>query len=166
MHKKIKNLTLCAMLSAVYVALTMGLPVPQYGAIQLRVAEAMMVLPFYFPAASAGLTVGCVLANLASPYGALDLVAGSMATLLSCLWTRRLKHRAFVALPATICNAVIVGAVIAYAESGNVGTFLRAYAFNALSVGLGELVACGILGSILLAAVENNAQFLDDFSRK
>ena len=64
-----KQLTTAAVIAAVYAALTLLLPVPQYGGVQLRVAEAMTVLPFFFPEAIPGLTVGCFLANLlGSPY--------------------------------------------------------------------------------------------------
>lgn len=81
-----RDLTLAAVLAAVYAALTITLPVPQYGAVQIRFAEALTVLPFLFPAATPGLFVGCIIANLFSPF-VLDVVFGSMATLLACLWT-------------------------------------------------------------------------------
>lgn len=83
-----RDLTLAAVLAAVYAALTITLPVPQYGAVQIRFAEALTVLPFLFPAATPGLFVGCIIANLFSPF-VLDVVFGSMATLLACLWTSR-----------------------------------------------------------------------------
>ena len=62
-----RDLTLAAVLAAVYAALTITLPVPQYGAVQIRFAEALTVLPFLFPAATPGLFVGCIIANLFSP---------------------------------------------------------------------------------------------------
>ena len=76
----LRDLTLAAILAAVYAVLTITLPIPQYGAVQLRLAEALTVLPFFFPAATPGLFVGCILANLVSPYP-LDIVCGSAATL-------------------------------------------------------------------------------------
>ena len=87
-----RDLTLAAVLAAVYAALTITLPVPQYGAVQIRFAEALTVLPFLFPAATPGLFVGCIIANLFSPF-VLDVVFGSMATLLACLWTSRMTSR-------------------------------------------------------------------------
>ncbi len=149
----IRTLTLAAMLAAVYAALTMGLPVPQYGAVQIRFAEALTVLPFFFPAATPGLFVGCLIANLLSPYGLLDVVGGSAATLVACLWTQRLNSRWLAPLPPVVCNAAIVGAVIAFAEAGTGAAFWPAYAFNAAAVGLGELVACYLLGTLLLAVL-------------
>ncbi len=149
----VRDLTLAAMLGAVYAVLTMVLPIPQYAGVQIRLAEALTVLPFLFPAATPGLFVGCLIANLLSPYGLLDVVAGSAATLLACMWTQRLKNRWLAPLPAVICNAGIVGAVIAFAQTGIGPAFWPAYALNALSVGVGELIASMILGSMLLTAI-------------
>ena len=84
---------------------------------------------------------------------ALDVVFGSMATLLACLWTSRMTSRWLAPLPPVLCNAVIVGAEIAWFETGFTSAFWPAYAFNAFTVGFGELLACYILGSVLLAAL-------------
>ena len=148
----VRELTFSAILAAVYAALTLFLPIPQYGPVQVRFAEALTVLPFFFPAATPGLFVGCIIANLFSPY-ILDVFFGSAATLLACLWTARLNNRWLAPLPPVVCNAVIVGAEIAFSTSNTVATFWSAFGFNALTVGGGELLACGILGSILLSAL-------------
>ena len=144
-----RDLTLAAVLAAVYAALTITLPVPQYGAVQIRFAEALTVLPFLFPAATPGLFVGCIIANLFSPF-VLDVVFGSMATLLACLWTSRMTSRWLAPLPPVLCNAVIVGAEIAYFATLDGAAFWPAYGLNALTVGLGEAIACGVLGTLLL----------------
>ena len=148
----IRDLTLAAVLAAVYAVLTVSLPIPQYGSIQVRLAEAMTVLPFFFPAATPGLFIGCVIANLFSPYP-LDVVCGSAATLLACLLTERMPNRWLAPLPPVLCNAVIVGAEIAWFEGGFTAAFWPAFAFNAFTVGLGELLACYVLGSLLLTAL-------------
>ena len=140
-----RDLTLAAVLAAVYAALTITLPVPQYGAVQIRFAEALT-------AATPGLFVGCIIANLFSPF-VLDVVFGSMATLLACLWTSRMTSRWLAPLPPVLCNAVIVGAEIAWAETGITPAFWTAFGFNAVTVGLGELIACYALGSLLLSAM-------------
>ena len=153
MRKKrnsVRNMTLAAMLAAVYAVLTMVLPIPQYAGIQIRFAEALTVLPFLFPAATPGLFVGCLIANLLSPYGLLDVLAGSAATLLACLWTRRLKTRWLAPMPAVACNAAIIGAVIAFSQTGMGPAFWPAYALNAVTVGAGELIAGYLLGMPLL----------------
>jgi len=156
----VRNLTLAAILAAVYAALTLLLPIPQYGPVQVRFAEALTVLPFFFPAATPGLFLGCIIANLSSPY-VLDVFFGSAATLLACLWTGRLNNRWLAPLPPVICNALIVGWEIAFSLTG-LGfpswpgfdsAFWPAFALNAFTVGVGELLACGVLGSILLSAL-------------
>ena len=155
----IRELTMCAMLGAIYAVLTMVLPIPQYAGVQIRLAEALTVLPFLFPAATPGLFVGCLIANLLSPYGLLDVVAGSAATLIACLWTQRLKNRWLAPLPAVVCNAVIVGGVIAFSMTGFGPGFWTAYAVNAASVGLGELIASFALGSLLLSYLPRLSYF-------
>ena len=113
----------------------------------------MTVLPFLFPEAIPGLTVGCFLANLLGSPIPLDWIVGTAATLLAALWTSKLHHRALAPLPPVICNMVLVGAEIAWFETGFTSAFWPAYAFNAFTVGFGELLACYILGSVLLAAL-------------
>ena len=151
-----KDLTLAAVLAAVYAALTVLLPIPQFGPVQCRLAEALTVLPFFFPAATPGLVVGCFIANLFSPYP-LDILCGTLATLLACLLTRRMPSRWLAPLPPVLCNALIVGAEIAWFETGFTAAFPAAYAFNALTVGAGELAACYILGSVLINALPQAA---------
>lgn len=151
----IRTLTFSAVLAALYAGLTLFLPVPQYGPVQIRFAEALCILPFFFPSATPGLFVGCIITNLFSPY-ALDVVFGSAATLLACLWTGRLKNRWLAPLPPVVCNAVIVGAEIAFAQTGLGPAFWPAFGLNALSVGLSELAACGILGSLLLTVLHRS----------
>lgn len=148
-----KQLTLAALLAALYAVLTMVLYAPSYGPIQFRFSEALTLLPFLIPGATPGLFAGCLIANLISPYGPIDVIFGSAATLIAALWTSRVKNRWLAPLPPTICNAVIVGATIAYAETGFGAAFASAFAFNALTVGAGELVVCYCLGLPLLAVL-------------
>ena len=148
----IKDLTLAALIAAVYAVLTVALPVPAFSGVQFRVAEAMTVLPFLFPAATPGLFVGCFLANLFSPYP-LDILCGSLATLLACMVTQRMPNRYLASLPPVVFNMIIVGAEIAWFETGFGPGFWPAYAFNAVTVGVGELAACFILGQLLLSAL-------------
>lgn len=148
----VRELTFSAILAAVYAALTLLLPIPQYGPMQVRFAEALTLLPFFFPAATPGLVAGCIIANLFSPY-VLDVVFGSAATLLACLWTGRLNNRWLAPLPPVVCNAVIVGWEIAFSQTGLGPAFWPAFAFHALTVGAGELLACGVLGSVLLSSL-------------
>lgn len=148
----LRDLTFAAIIAAVYAVLTLTLPIPQYAGIQCRLSEALTVLPFLFPAAVPGLVVGCFIANLFSPY-ALDMVFGTAATLLACWLTRRMPNRYLASLPPVVCNAAVVGAELAWYQTGFGPGFGAAYAFNAFTVGVGELAACVILGQLLLSAL-------------
>lgn len=121
-----------------------------YGPIQCRFSEALCVLPFFFPEAVPGLFIGCLVSNLLSPYGALDIVFGSLATLLAALWTQRVRRKWAAPLPPVLCNMVLVGGLIAFYESGFTGAFWASFAYNALTVGIGEAIACYVLGGLLL----------------
>ncbi|MGJ0682314.1 QueT transporter family protein [Flavonifractor plautii] len=147
-----RDLTLAAIIAAVYAVLTVALPIPQFGPVQCRLAEAMTILPFFFPGATPGLVVGCFIANLFSPYP-LDVLCGTLATLLACLLTQRMPNRWLAPLPPVLCNAVIVGAEVAWFETGFTAAFPAAYALNAFTVGLGELAACYVLGSLLISVL-------------
>lgn len=161
----VRDLVLGAMIAAIYATLTLVLPIPQYMGVQLRVAEAFTVLPFLFPqAAIPGLAVGCFIANLVGSPMVADWVLGTLATLIAAIWTSKVKNRWLAPLPPVICNAVIVGAEIAWFFPEGMG-FWQAYAFNALTVGLGELIACYVLGQLLLSALPK-IDFLREFIPK
>lgn len=151
-------LTMAALIGGVYVVLCyfgniFGLT---FGTVQFRFAEALTVLPFLCPSAAAGLFVGCILANLLSPYGLLDLIVGSFATLLAGWLTARCKSRWQTVLPPTLVNALLVGAVITVQEVPFGSGFLPVYLYNAVSVGLGELGVCLLLGLPLLSICEKH----------
>ena len=152
-----RQLAIAGIIAGIYAALTLLLPIPQYHGIQLRVAEAMTLLPFLFPGAIPGLAVGCFLANLLGSPFVLDWIFGTLATLLAALWTRRMPNKYLAALPPVICNAVIVGAEIAYFATLDGAAFWPAYALNALTVGLGEAIACFALGILLVNVLSRNA---------
>ena len=147
-----KQLTLAALTAAAYAVLSyfgsiFGIT---YGPIQCRFSEALCVLPFFLPETAWGLGVGCLIANLLSPYGVLDIVVGSAATLLAALLTARCQKKWLAPLPPVIANTVLIGLVLAYEQAGTSAAFWPTYAFNALTVGLGEAVACYGLGGLLL----------------
>ena len=145
-----RQLATAGIIAGIYAGLTLILPIPQYHGVQLRVAEAMTLLPFLFPEAIPGLAVGCFLANLLGSPFMLDWVFGTLATLLAALWTRKMPNKWLAALPPVLCNAVIIGAEIAYFTVLDGGAFWPAYGLNALTVGLGELIACYLLGVPLI----------------
>ena len=152
----VQQLTRAAIVGALYAALTLlasafGIA---YGPVQFRLSEALCVLPFLFPETAWGLFAGCWVANLISPYGPLDMVVGSLATLLAALWTAKCRRKWFAPLPPVVCNGVLVGAVLAWQQSGSLQTFWPAFTANALSVALGEAAVCFVLGLLLLRGVE------------
>lgn len=152
-----RYLVRAALIAAIYVTLTYlaGVMNLAYGPVQFRFSEALTVLPFLLPEAVPGLFVGCVVSNLLSPYGALDLVVGSLATLLAAFWTGRCRRRALAPLPPVLCNAALVGAMLAWYETGFGAGFPPAFGYNALTVGAGEAAVCYLLGLPLLKVLES-----------
>ena len=153
-----RQLTCAAIVGAAYAVLSIfgsifGIT---YGPIQCRFSEALCVLPFLLPETAWGLGVGCLIANLLSPYGVLDIVVGSAATLLAALLTARCKKKWLAPLPPVLANRVLVGLVLAYEQAGTTAAFWPTYAFNALTVGAGEIVACYGLGMLLLWRLEKS----------
>lgn len=151
-----RELTLAAAVGAMYVVLgyfgnTFSLT---FGTVQCRFAEALTVLPFLSPVTLWGLFVGCFVTNLLSPYGALDLIFGSIATLLAGILTARCRKKWLAPLPPVLCNAVIIGTLIAFEEVGFTAAFLTAFLYHALTIGAGQLIACYGLGLPLLSALD------------
>ena len=148
-------LTEAAMIAAGYTVLTLLAMMLNlaYGPVQFRFSEALTVLPVLTPAAVPGLAVGCLLSNLWSSMGALDIIFGTAATLLAALTTYMVKGIPILApLPPVLFNALIVGVEITIVSPG--GFVFPAFLANALSVGLGELAVCYVLGLPLLVALE------------
>lgn len=158
--KKAYPLVMGALIAALYAALTYAASVLglAYGPVQFRFSEALTVLAALTPAAIPGLTIGCFLGNLGSPYGMIDIVCGTLATLVAAVLSYATRNVRIKGIPVLaplfpiISNAVIVGAEIAvYLPEG-----FTVYGFliNALWVGLGELVVCYAAGIPLLIAIE------------
>lgn len=159
--KKSKALyiTRAAMTAAVYVVLTLlsntfGL---SNGLIQVRISEALTILPYYLPEAVPGLFAGCLLANIFTGCLPWDVVFGSLATLLGALGTRfvarKFRKKWLAILPPVIANAVIIPFILQY-----VYNIPKGYFIILLTVGAGELLSCSIgllLPSRLISAKEN-----------
>ena len=145
-----RNLTLAAFVAATYAALTLLLPGPSYNYTQIRVAEALTVLPFLFPATAPGLAVGCLIANLLSPYGPIDMFCGTFATALAAFLTMKMPSKWLAPLPPVLCNGVFVGGMLAWYEAGFGPNFWPMFAISGPGVALGEVVTCYILGLLLL----------------
>lgn len=144
-------LTMAGMIAAIYVALTMlsALMGLSSGAIQLRLSEAMCLLPLIFPEAIVGLTLGCALANFITGCAVWDIVFGSVATLIGALGAyllRRLpeKYEFVATIPTVLANAIIVPFVLKWAYGIEDG-----YCFLFATVGIGEVLSAGVLGTFL-----------------
>lgn len=158
-----KRLVRCAMIAAVYTVLCLALAPFSYGAVQVRLAEVLCLLPVFGPEYIVGVTLGCFLSNLLGST-IVDVVFGTLATLLACVVTYKLRNarigNAKLAIPAAIppilFNAVIVGAfmITVFFSDGN--ATLPVALWNAFTVGIGEVISCGILGVALVWLVENN----------
>ena len=155
MRSKTHLLALNGVVAASYAALTLVASALNlaYGPVQFRFSEALTILPFLFPGTWPGLFVGCLLANLLSPYGPLDIILGSLATLIAAILTEKTNHRWLAPLFPVLSNAVLVGGMLAWYEVGFTAQFPPLFAVNALWVGLGEAVVCYILGGLLIKAV-------------
>jgi uncharacterized membrane protein len=133
-----------AIIAAIYVAVTLLLAPISFGPIQVRVSEALTVLPVLFPEAIPALYIGCLLANLGSPLGLVDILGGSAVTLLAAIATYRLRANVKIALlPPVLFNAFLI--------SIYVRTVLQwPYWLTAVSIGIGQAIAVYGLGLPLL----------------
>ena len=154
----IRKIAFAGVVAAIYAALTLALAPISYGNVQFRIAEALTILPFFFPITLPGLFIGCIIANLFSPYGILDVVAGSTASLLAGLCTMYLGKinresiglKALACFPPVIFNAIIIGAVIAFSITSSSVEFWSSFIIFGLWVGLGQLVVLYGLGFPLM----------------
>ena len=165
-----KNLQLAnaGMIAALYVVLTWiaNLAGLASGAIQVRLSEALTILPVFTASAVPGLTVGCVLANLLTGCAAWDVVFGSMATLIGAAGTRLLKNKPMLAwIPPVVSNAVIVPIVLMRVYGVTDITVFGQYfgpdmiwVMLIVTVGIGEVISCGLLGLLLWKALKNVPQ--------
>ena len=177
--KTTQKIVQAAMIAAIYVVLTLlanAFGLANY-AIQVRFSEALTILPFFMPAAVPGLFVGCILSNILTGCLPLDVIFGSLATLLGALGTyvigrmsrtaissapknlapmpKLTIYRILAPLPPIIANTLIVPFVLAY-----VYRFEGSIPYFMLTVGIGEVISCGILGLILLFTLEKYKKFL------
>ncbi len=151
-NSPVKTVAYGGVIAALYVVLTllinaMGLA---NGAIQVRISEALTILPVFTAAAVPGVTLGCVLANVLTGCALWDVVFGSLATLLGALGTRMLRNRPLLAwIPPVISNMIIVPVVLQKVY-GVPETFWYLMA----TVGAGEVISCGVLGLLLYFALK------------
>jgi len=157
MHKSIKYTVTAAIIAALYAALTIVFLPISFGPVQLRVSEALTILPIFTPAAIPGLTLGCLISNTFSSYGLIDIIFGSFATLLASFfayYTRKIYFKnvpVLAPLGAVLFNAIIISGLIVYVTKTP-----NLYGINLLQIGAGQTLACYGLGLPLWYALKKS----------
>lgn len=145
--KRVTFITQAAMIAAIYVVLTLFVSAFNLasGAIQIRISEALTILPAFTPAAIPGLFIGCLISNLISGCMLWDIVFGSLATLIGALGSYLLrKWKYAVPVPPILANTIIIPFVLSY-----VYHLPEGIPYFMLTVGIGEILSCGVLGMFL-----------------
>lgn len=144
----VRDLTIAAVIAALYAALTLLFAAISYGPVQFRVSEALTLLPVLFPQAVPGLALGCLIANLLGSATVWDIVFGTLATLLAALLSRKLRKNVWLAAAMpVVCNALIIGLVLHF-------TLADVLLWPAIAtVGLGEAAVAYLLGVPMILAL-------------
>ena len=155
-NQKVLFLTQSAMIAAIYVVLTVVFQPFSFGEIQVRIAEALTILPAFTPAAIVGLFIGCLIGNVLAGAVLWDVIFGSLATLIGAGLGRVLRKYKYIALiPTIIANAVIVPFVLIYAYG-----LTDAWWYLFVTVGIGEILSCGVLGGVLVKVLEKRKKYI------
>ena len=150
-NTRILFLTQAAVIAALYIVLTFiasafGL---SSGVIQIRFSEALTILPYFTPAAVPGLFIGCLLSNLLTGAAIPDIIFGSLATLIGAIFTQKLrKYKWMAPIPPILANILIIPFVLLWAYG------IRPLWFSFITIAIGEIISCGILGMLLLFALQ------------
>ena len=159
-NQKVLYLTQGAVIAALYVVLCQIFAPISFRDVQVRIAEGLTILPFFTPAAVPGLLVGCIIGNLLGGAIPVDIVFGSIATLIGALGTRmignvirkknlRNSYLYLLPVPPIAANTIIVPLILFYGYGIPVPIWIQM-----LTVGLGEVISCGVIGMVLLFALE------------
>ena len=155
-NKKVQFITQGAVIAAIYVVLVLIFDTFSFGPIQFRIAEMLTIMPYFTPAAIPGLFVGCLIANIIGGGLIWDIVFGSIATLIGAIGSYLVrKNKWLVPLPPIIANMVIVPFVLKY-EYGYDGLLV----YFMFTVGLSEIIVCGIIGMALLTVMAKNREHI------
>ena len=148
-ENKTRNLVFSALIAAIYVVLTLLLRPISYGPIQFRVSEALCVLPYFTPAAIPGVFIGCLISNLLRGAVVMDIVFGSLATLIGAIgsWLLR-RNRWLVSLPPILSNTLIIPWVLKFAYGSEDLVW-----YMMITIGIGEILAIGVLGQLLISVL-------------
>jgi len=145
--EKTKFWVQAALIGAIYAVLTIAFAPISYGQIQVRISEALTVLPFFTPAAIPGLFIGCIIANLYGGNGIIDIVFGSLATLGAAALSYKMPKKWLVPFPPILVNAIVVGWLLHY-------LFQLPLLITMLWIALGQMIACFGIGYPLMLLLE------------
>ena len=149
-NKNVTFITQAAMIAAIYVVLTYVFAPFSFGEVQIRISEALTILPLFTPAAIPGLFIGCLAGNIMGGAILPDIIFGSLATLIGAVFTYQLRNKSkFLGpVPPIAVNTLIVPFVLRFGYG-----IALPIPLMMLTVGIGEIVSCGILGMILYTAL-------------
>ncbi len=169
-----KNIVRIAAIAAIYTALSVALAPISYGMLQVRVSEALVLLPIFTPHAITGVVLGCFLTNIigvftgANILGVLDVFFGTFATLCAAILTYKLRNvKTFnmpiaSAIPPIILNAIIIGLELTYLFMGKFE--LIVFLTQCLWIALGQTVSCLILGLLLVKVIQKTPALKNIFT--
>ncbi|MBS6643146.1 MAG: QueT transporter family protein [Clostridiaceae bacterium] len=145
-----------AMIAAIYIVLTLMFIPLGFGPVQFRISEALCILPYFTPAAIPGVFIGCLLSNALGGAVILDVVFGSLATLIGAVGSWLLRRFWWaVCIPPILSNALIIPWVLRFAYgSGQIIPYMM------VTVGIGEILAVGVLGNLLMLSLERYKNIL------
>lgn len=154
---KVLFIAQAAMIAAIYVVLTLIGASFSYGEVQVRISEALTILPAFTPAAIPGVFLGCLISNILGGCILPDIIFGSLATLIGAIftWMLRNKSKYLAPLPPIIANVIVVPFVLKYGYMVPLPI-----PFMMLTVGIGEVISCGVLGLILYTALNRYRELL------
>lgn len=151
MNEKVRFIAKAGIIAAIYAAITVLIAPLSYGSMQMRISEALTILPYFTKASIPGLFIGCLLANFfGSPLGILDVILGSLSSLIAAIWASKIKTKALVPLPSVIVNALVVPFVLWQALG-------IPYLPSVIYVGLGQALVTYVLGYPLILFIDKNS---------
>lgn len=145
--KRTRFLVEASLIAAFYAVITIALAPISYGQMQVRLSEALTVLPYFTTAAIPGLFIGCIVANILGGFGPIDIIFGSLASLIAAILARKISKPWLVPLPSVVLNGLVIGWVLNMVEG-------LPFWLSAGTVTLGQAIACYGLGYPLLLALD------------
>ena len=159
-NRIVKTITFNAIVAAIYFCLTMISSPISFGPIQVRIAEALVLLCFFNRDYVFGVTIGCLLSNLSSPIP-LDIVVGTLATFISCIGVSLFKHLFLSTLVPIVVNGFAIAAELFFLSDTTIPYF-GIVGF----IAIGEFIAVSVIGYLLFLALRKNSKFFEVINTK